>query len=36
VLWKHELATGSERKAEVDKNDIERYFKSGGFSLSQA
>ncbi len=29
-----ELATGSERKAEIDKNDIERYFKSGGFKLT--
>lgn len=29
-----ELATGSERKVEIDKTDIERYFKSGGFKLT--
>jgi hypothetical protein len=29
-----ESATGSERKAEIDKKDIERYFKSGGFKLT--
>lgn len=29
-----ELAAGSERKAEIDKKDIERYFKSSGFRLT--
>jgi len=29
-----ELATGSDRKSEIDKSDIERYFKSGGFKLT--
>ena len=29
-----ELATGVDRKAEIDKSDIERYFKTGGFKLT--
>jgi hypothetical protein len=29
-----ELAGGTERKAQIDKNDIERYFKGAGFKLT--